>query len=129
MSSNLTWDLFDVGLWSAIEISVSMICVCLPSLRVLLIRLFPRLRENSIHHEDERKAAPSGEAQRPSAGSRQPVEEASIEHGGVSDGSAGILCQKSFIVWYLENDEVQLVTWYDDDDGDSAMSEGRGIAL
>ncbi|ODA81309.1 hypothetical protein RJ55_04274 [Drechmeria coniospora] len=40
---NLTWDFFDVGVWSTVEINVGIICVCMPTLRLLLVRLFPRL--------------------------------------------------------------------------------------
>jgi hypothetical protein len=42
-SSNPTWDQFELANWSTIEVNVAMICSCLPSLRLLLVRLFPRL--------------------------------------------------------------------------------------
>lgn len=40
---NPTWDFLEVGVWSHVEINVGVICVCLPSLRLLLVRLFPNI--------------------------------------------------------------------------------------
>ncbi|ATY63942.1 integral membrane [Cordyceps militaris] len=42
-SNNPTWDQWEVAYWSTIEVNIGMICTCLPSLRLLLLRLFPRL--------------------------------------------------------------------------------------
>ncbi|KAH6971295.1 hypothetical protein EDB80DRAFT_232663 [Ilyonectria destructans] len=41
-SSNPTWDYWNVAFWSVIEIHVGMICTCLPTLRLILCRLFTR---------------------------------------------------------------------------------------
>ncbi|EQK99093.1 Extracellular membrane protein, CFEM domain protein [Ophiocordyceps sinensis CO18] len=38
-TANPTWDFFDVGIWSTVEINVGIICVCMPSLRLLLLVL------------------------------------------------------------------------------------------
>jgi hypothetical protein len=40
---NPTWDQYDVAKWSTIEINVGIICACMPSLRVVLGRILPRL--------------------------------------------------------------------------------------
>jgi hypothetical protein len=32
-----------VSIWSTVEINVGMICACMPSLRLLLVRLFPKM--------------------------------------------------------------------------------------
>lgn len=40
---NPTWNYVEVSIWSTIEINVGIICVCLPTLRLLLVKLFPRL--------------------------------------------------------------------------------------
>lgn len=42
-SSNATWDNFPVSLWSTVEINVGIMCTCMPTLRLLLVRLFPAL--------------------------------------------------------------------------------------
>ncbi|KAG6018709.1 hypothetical protein E4U41_003649 [Claviceps citrina] len=41
-ATNPTWQFFDVGLWSTVEINVGIICTCMPTARLLLVRLFPR---------------------------------------------------------------------------------------
>ncbi|CAH0037997.1 unnamed protein product, partial [Clonostachys solani] len=47
MSSNATWDYFDVTMWSIIEISVGVMCACLPTVRLLLVRMFPALGDSN----------------------------------------------------------------------------------
>lgn len=41
-SANPTWDNFETGLWSTVEINIGIICCCLPNIRLLLVRLFPK---------------------------------------------------------------------------------------
>ena len=48
-SQNPTWDNLAVSQWSTVEINVGMICACMPSLRVLLVRLFPKLLGSTQH--------------------------------------------------------------------------------
>ncbi|CAL3969420.1 unnamed protein product [Diplocarpon coronariae] len=47
-TSNPTWDYFDTALWSAIELDIGLLCVCTPTLRILLTRFFPRLGHSTI---------------------------------------------------------------------------------
>jgi hypothetical protein len=42
-TDNVTWEYTEFDMWSTIEINVGIICACMPSLRVLLVRLFPNL--------------------------------------------------------------------------------------
>ena len=42
-SKNPTWDNLPVTIWSTVEINVGIICACMPSLRVLLVRIFPKI--------------------------------------------------------------------------------------
>ncbi len=46
-SKNLTWDNFEAGMWSTIEVNVGIICICMPTLRLVLVRLFPALATSS----------------------------------------------------------------------------------
>ncbi|KAK4087535.1 integral membrane protein [Purpureocillium lilacinum] len=46
-STNPTYDEWSVANWSTIEVNVGMICTCLPSVRLILVRLFPRLGSGS----------------------------------------------------------------------------------
>ncbi|KAL2070037.1 hypothetical protein VTL71DRAFT_14717 [Oculimacula yallundae] len=52
-SQNPTWDYIDIGSWSTVEINVAIICACMPNIRLLLVRYFPRFMEtttkNSSH--------------------------------------------------------------------------------
>ncbi|KYK61997.1 hypothetical protein DCS_03142 [Drechmeria coniospora] len=46
-SDNPTWDLWTPAVWSVIEVNVGMICTCLPALRLMLVRLFPKIFDGS----------------------------------------------------------------------------------
>lgn len=41
-TTNPTWDYFSVALWSAAEVFAGVICACLPTARVFIVRLLPR---------------------------------------------------------------------------------------
>lgn len=49
-SSNPTWDQWNLVYWSTIEVNVGMICTCLPSMRLILLRVFPRLFGTGTTH-------------------------------------------------------------------------------
>lgn len=40
---NPTWDQWTVAWWSTIELNVGFICTCLPTFRLVLVRLWPRV--------------------------------------------------------------------------------------
>lgn len=42
-SKNPTWDQWGVMAWSTVEINVGIICACMPAIRVILVRFFPRV--------------------------------------------------------------------------------------
>ncbi|KAG9193505.1 choline dehydrogenase [Alternaria panax] len=42
-TQNITWDYFDAGLWSLIEIDVSIICGCMPAHRMLIAKFWPKI--------------------------------------------------------------------------------------
>lgn len=44
---NTSWDYYGISLWSGLEISIGIMCACLPTVRLLLIRLFPILGDQS----------------------------------------------------------------------------------
>ncbi|KAM0472016.1 hypothetical protein ACHAPX_008963 [Trichoderma viride] len=47
-SANPTWDHWNVAYWSTVEVNVSIICTCLPSIRLILAHLFPRIIGSSL---------------------------------------------------------------------------------
>ncbi|RGP79401.1 integral membrane [Fusarium longipes] len=50
-SNNATWGYTEFDLWSTIEINVGIICACMPSLRVLLVHLFPKVLGSSTQQK------------------------------------------------------------------------------
>ncbi|PSR80164.1 hypothetical protein BD289DRAFT_441274 [Coniella lustricola] len=42
-STNVTWDNLELSQWSDIEINVGVICACMPTLRLILVKAFPVL--------------------------------------------------------------------------------------
>ncbi|UNI13699.1 hypothetical protein JDV02_000420 [Purpureocillium takamizusanense] len=53
-SINPTWDNFQITCWSTVEMNVGIICVCLPSLRLMIIRTFPRVL-NTVYGANSRQ--------------------------------------------------------------------------
>jgi hypothetical protein len=43
----MTWDYLEASLWSILECQVGIICACMPSIRLGLTRLFPKLLGSS----------------------------------------------------------------------------------
>lgn len=43
-TKNITWDYFEAGYWSLLEIDVSIICGCMPAHRLLIARIWPMLK-------------------------------------------------------------------------------------
>ncbi|PHH72014.1 hypothetical protein CDD80_4829 [Ophiocordyceps camponoti-rufipedis] len=86
-STNPTWDFFDVGIWSTVEINVGIMCVCMPSLRLLLMRLIPWL---STSNSRTRTYAQSGlyPKSRPKVGPNQILQSTTyaVEYGDKEDG-------------------------------------------
>ncbi|EYB21256.1 hypothetical protein FG05_30714, partial [Fusarium graminearum] len=50
-ANNATWEYTEFDQWSTIEVNVGIICACMPSLRVLLVRLFPTMLGNSTQQQ------------------------------------------------------------------------------
>lgn len=42
--NNPTWNQADVVNWSNIEINVGILCSCMPTMRIIIARIFPRLK-------------------------------------------------------------------------------------
>ncbi|KAK3201487.1 hypothetical protein GRF29_185g1119024 [Pseudopithomyces chartarum] len=47
-TQNMTWDYLEASLWSLLEVQVGIICACLPSIRLGLARLFPKIMGSSV---------------------------------------------------------------------------------
>ncbi|KAL7926952.1 putative PTH11-typeG-protein-coupled receptor [Trichoderma austrokoningii] len=122
-SLNPTWDFFDVSIWSVVEINVGLVCVCLPSFRVLLVRVFPKLQGTTERYgrSSRRNRSSNKRTSRlplgHSAGSQV---DKSMSHPNV--GPNRIAFHRSYTVEYGDTDEVQLVSM---NDKQSAKSDAR----
>lgn len=47
---NPTWDQWDVVWWSTIEVCAGLICTSLPAIRLVLLRIAPRVFGSDSHH-------------------------------------------------------------------------------
>lgn len=48
-SENATWDLWQTAWWSTIEVNVGLICACLPTIRLILVRMWPRVFASTLN--------------------------------------------------------------------------------
>lgn len=60
-SKNPTYEEWAIVYWSTIEVNVGMICTCLPTLRLVLVRIFPRFRGNTTKDRSEAFCSQVGE--------------------------------------------------------------------
>ncbi|QPG94069.1 hypothetical protein C2857_004435 [Epichloe festucae Fl1] len=77
-STNPTWDNWIIGWWSIIEVNVGIVCTCLPTLRLVLVRMAPCIfstngSRSTTHHNTDRFVKNSN------AMGRKPIELYSIE--------------------------------------------------
>ncbi|KAH6651625.1 hypothetical protein BKA67DRAFT_692892 [Truncatella angustata] len=47
-STNLSWDYFGVSMWSTVEITIGIICACMPSMRLILVRIAPKVFDSTL---------------------------------------------------------------------------------
>lgn len=108
-SSNPTWNNLSVSQWSTIEINVGIICASMPTLRLLLLKVFPRLSGSTQKY--------GGYEVSPSWGDKSGARSKSAGYLDVSDASSsrparpGITYQRSYTVHYQDEtpaSEVQL---------------------
>ncbi|KKA27663.1 hypothetical protein TD95_001251 [Thielaviopsis punctulata] len=138
-SHNPTWDQWEASLWSTIEINVGIICACMPALRVILVRFFPRVFGGTSYnrstgagyyasnsHKYVRSHTRSGNHGMPASGSSVVR---SVARGGadanepsVPADKSAIVFSRSFTVNYAEGDEMALVAMSDVDRVSAAES-------
>lgn len=111
-NANATWEFYDVTMWSNIEISVGIMCSCLPTLRLLLVRLFPILGGTTRRFNSSMGPYGADGRSGPSAARGNTAHIVTIDRAGTSpdrEGAAGIVLQKTYNVQYSDNDEISLV--------------------
>ncbi|KAF7560062.1 hypothetical protein G7046_g4092 [Stylonectria norvegica] len=107
-SLNPTWEYLDVSKWSTIEINVGIICTCMPSLRLVLVRLFPKLLGTT-----QRYYANYASNRTPQGKSRDALGTVATSNVDRSqhrtESTTGITCHKTYAVEFGESDETRLV--------------------
>jgi hypothetical protein len=62
-TTDMTWDYLEASLWSIIECQVGIICTCMPSIRLGLARLFPKMLGSTHQSTGKDTAGPSRRSQ------------------------------------------------------------------
>ena len=113
--NNPTWDFYDVSVWSTVEICVGIMCACLPTVRLVLVRLFPilggsshRSRGNQYYEYGTGKNNTNPRA--PGLSARGTVGMVTADRRGSDPESAasGIVFEKTYDVQFSD-DEAKLV--------------------
>ncbi|KAK0762926.1 hypothetical protein N5P37_004452 [Trichoderma harzianum] len=115
-SLNPTWDFYDVSVWSVVEINTGLICICLPSLRLLLVRIFPKLQGTTERYygknsKRNRTASNKRASRLPLGHSAGSHVDRSQPHPDIEGNR--IAYHTSYTVEYGDNDTVQLVNMND----------------
>lgn len=75
ITTNPTHDQYSVVLWSVIEVSIGMLCTCLPSMRLVLLRLWPVVFGQTPQPSRDRfsRQGPSGQPSKNSSSKSPPL--------------------------------------------------------
>ncbi|KAK2627361.1 hypothetical protein QTJ16_003327 [Diplocarpon rosae] len=114
-SRNPTWDNLSVSIWSTIEINVGLICACMPTLRLLLVHLFPNIMasQNQSGSKNAYYGTPAHSAVGGNISIVRPRGK-SLQDDYDTDGD-GIRYEQSYTVHHsdhLEQDESKLIEMY-----------------
>jgi hypothetical protein len=113
-SANPTWDNLSVSQWSTVEINIGIICACMPSLRILLVRLFPKLLGSTNQHSGAQYYANNKHSIHQSGGNisvGRPVK--SLNSSQYDSNGDRITYSTTYTVEYGEHDEAKLVPMND----------------
>ena len=97
LSGNKTWNFFDVTLWSGIELTVAIMCACLPAARLLLVRLFPHLAGTSGSTSKEQGGSIYGPKRSQTRSSRHRLSNPAGKSGGSHDEEFDLRGTSAFV--------------------------------
>ncbi|OLN96776.1 hypothetical protein CCHL11_02380 [Colletotrichum chlorophyti] len=110
--SNATMDFMEVSIWSTIEICVGIMCACLPSIRMILVKLFPALSGSTLRSKGQGYYQYGSDVRSKTARS-QPrtvgVVTVDMSRSEPEPEDRYIKFQKTFTVSYSDSDEANLV--------------------
>ncbi|KAF4462074.1 integral membrane PTH11 [Fusarium albosuccineum] len=104
-SKNPTWEFLEAARWSVIETNVGIMCACMPSLRLLLARMSPKLFGSTVQ---PRNSGPASRT-RPTHGNSIPLEtniKADTDSRRGLSPKEGITYERTFTVESMDNDEI-----------------------
>ncbi|KAL6415684.1 putative PTH11-typeG-protein-coupled receptor [Ilyonectria robusta] len=108
-SRNPTWEYVEVTIWSQVEINVGIICTCMPSFRLFIHRLFPRLQSTAERYSS------SYDRRNPSAMMESGIRHSGARHIAIVEvdysrkGSQAAICREPPGLDHIENDDTELV--------------------
>lgn len=112
-TDNPTWNNLKVSLWSTIEINVGIITCCMPTLRLIMLRAFPRM--SSTYRSTQAYYAKNGMSQSKGKRSRNRTNEFSSQEQPANNNaerpSGGIEYSRGFTVQFHDaeaSSQVQL---------------------
>jgi hypothetical protein len=113
--ANVTWDFYDVSLWSTIELGVGVIIACLPTVRIFVIKLFPKLGSLGSRPTENYQYATGGQLDviRPKRNEFGTAGRERLDSESDTPNPSSPRSQKSPVVYYGENDELGLVPGQD----------------
>lgn len=114
-TSNPTWDFTSITMWSSIEVTVGIICACLPSLRLFLARIFPRILGTSQkYYSDQAQRDQAGLSNSRSKGLGTHTRRVTnVEISRQRNDPEGITCHRTYAVEFGDSDETHLVSMRD----------------
>ncbi|KAH6689805.1 CFEM domain-containing protein [Plectosphaerella plurivora] len=119
-TNNSTWESYSVSVWSTIEITVGIMCACLPAIRMVLVKAFPILGGTTLRSRGNKyyQQYASGHGSRSgTSGLHGTVGAATADRSFASQehdsDDRGIRLQKTYQVQYAESDEARLVQMHD----------------
>jgi hypothetical protein len=115
-SNNPTWEYIAVTRWSTIEGNVGIICACMPSLRILLVKIFPKILGTSRRgYQTYDKYGSNRPTNASRSRSQAPL--GTTSHVDKTPPSRidpiGITCNRTYEVEYNQTDETHLVAMKD----------------
>lgn len=110
---NVTQEFAEVYLWSSIEIGVGIICACLPTIRLLLVKIWPVLSGSTIRDSNQwyrssnKKSQASTSTSCSSNGWRGPIQPSGSK--AQSTRQPGIAVENTFTLQYPEGSDISLI--------------------
>lgn len=122
-SHNPTWNHWGIVFWSTIEVSVGFICCCLPTLRLILIKAYPRVSDTKSSRSRSRTAKTSCTASS-NRYRRNSMSHMTVEYDDLSDPDSDDRGSSRADLAAAHRSHVRKGAGGDDDDDDDDLEGG-----